>query len=73
MATIGVTMNCTSCKEPQFVQLTVEQVQELSEPRKPGRYIQDILPTHTAAQRELFLSGICEDCWDKLFKEEVDQ
>jgi len=35
-----------------------------------GAFVQECFPYLTAAQRELFfMSGICGDCWDRLFVE----
>jgi hypothetical protein len=36
--------------------------------------IQDILPfkEYTPEQREMFVTGICQECWDELFKDEED-
>lgn len=31
-------------------------------------HIQDALPNKTPAERELVLSGICGECYDKMFK-----
>lgn len=32
--------------------------------------IQNIFPEWTPEQRELLLSGLCQECWDQLFKVE---
>jgi hypothetical protein len=31
--------------------------------------IQKAMPYLTADEREMFISGTCSDCWDKLFPE----
>ena len=35
-----------------------------------GLSVQEAFPYLTAAERELLISGICEDCWEDLFGEE---
>lgn len=30
-------------------------------------FIQDLLPENTAGERELLLSGTCDDCYNKMF------
>ena len=35
-----------------------------------GALIQDAMPYLTPEERELFISELCPDCWDKMFKEE---
>ena len=37
-----------------------------------GEYAQNCFPHLPAGQREFLISGICEECWDKLFKEDED-
>ena len=35
-----------------------------------GDRIQECLPTLSNEDREALLTGICEDCWDKMYGEE---
>jgi hypothetical protein len=41
--------------------------------RLAGAFIQDAYPYLTAAQRELFVSGICGTCWDKMFSSDDEE
>lgn len=34
---------------------------------KSGAFIQDVMPYLSEEERELFISGVCPTCWDKLF------
>ena len=34
-----------------------------------GKYIQDAMPYLSAGERELLISGTCDDCWGKMFGE----
>lgn len=36
------------------------------------KYIQDALAYLTAGERELFISGTCDDCWKKLYPHDDD-
>ena len=36
-----------------------------------GVKIQVAMPSLTADERELFISGMCENCWDEMFTDEV--
>lgn len=36
-----------------------------------GMHVQDVFPTMTVRERELLVSGICYDCQDVFFEEEV--
>lgn len=38
-----------------------------------SRNIQDILPNLEPEYREIFISGICPKCWDKMFGDEEDE
>ncbi len=35
-----------------------------------GKYIQDALPELSAGERELLISGTCDECWQRFFPEE---
>lgn len=35
-------------------------------------HIQDIFPDLSAADRERFITGMCGQCWDDMFKDEED-
>ena len=57
---------CVCCSETYSIIITDEQHMELVIGRKK---IQDILPNHTPAERELLISGICGKCFDEMFAE----
>lgn len=61
--TVGVT--CSSCNEEKKVEMTMTQFEELN--TDLDKNIQDILPNKTPGERELFISGMCEDCFKGLF------
>ena len=44
-------------------------LEDYNEWRKGEKNIQDCFPYLNPDQRELLLSGICNTCWDKMFKE----
>ncbi len=35
-----------------------------------GKYIQDALPELSAGERELLISGTCDECWQRFLPEE---
>lgn len=39
---------------------------------KDGTLIQDAFPNMGPGDRELMQTGICNECWDKLYKEDED-
>lgn len=61
-----LTLYCRECGREVSFPITPEEREGLT---KPNRVIQNILPHHTAAQREMIISRTCGDCWDKMFKE----
>jgi hypothetical protein len=65
---IIVTRTCPVCQEEQT--LEVEEVELKA--YQNGQYVQDAFKSLTSAEREMFLSGVCEDCWLKLFPPEDD-
>lgn len=60
--------NCPFCGKRQYV--TVEQ--EDYAKYVGGEHAQEAFPYLTPAEREIIISGICEECWDNLFKEGVE-
>jgi hypothetical protein len=65
------TTHCRRCGSPHEIDITKEQVQELILREKK---IQDILPSpkYTAEDREMFLSKLCDGCWNLIFPPEDD-
>ena len=64
---INAVVTCFSCHQPKGVQMTEDQFERINKWRETGEHVQDILPNHTADERELFISGICPTCWKNLF------
>ena len=62
---INVTVPCSFCNAEYTVEMTTSQFNELQSPHR--RHIQDIIPELAPEMRELFISGMCPKCWDKLF------
>lgn len=38
-----------------------------------GEHAQNAFPYLSANEREMLISGICPDCWDKMFGQEEDE
>lgn len=56
---------CTCIKCNKKHTLTAKQHQWDS--WKAGELVQNAFPNFTSSQRELLISGICGDCFDKMF------
>jgi hypothetical protein len=61
-----IRMPCVQCFEVQTLIVTAEGVEK----RRHGAHVQDAFPELSAAEREMFISGICGKCWDLLFPPE---
>ena len=61
---ITIPFCCPKCG--QVINVTVEKKDLNRWARREG-LIQDIFPYLPPTERELFLSGICEECWKKMF------
>lgn len=59
---------CPECNKGVFVEVKYEDMIRFM--NNDYNYIQDLFPYSTPSEREIFLSGLCNDCWNKLFKEE---
>lgn len=72
MADVTIEQPCQMCGSKTKVTMTEAQLTELRAPRRHGRFIQDILYTHPPEVRELFVSGTCPKCWEKMFPKELE-
>lgn len=64
MEKVKITKTCQCCDRRFDFFLTVEQIDKLYDGKLP---IQNILSNMLAGDRELFISGICGECFDKIF------
>ena len=68
---INVNVPCGFCHTEYKVEMTESQFNELQSSHR--RHIQDIIPELAPEMRELFISGMCPKCWDKLFSFENEE
>ena len=70
--TVLIMKECRDCQVVLApIEVTAEQAMQLEMPRSERPMIQDILPDHPKEIRELFISGICPDCWDRIFWDRI--
>ncbi len=62
---VKLPFTCRICGKTVWVTAEADDIRKWNT-RKT--HIQDCFPYLSPAQRELFLSGICGECWDKLVK-----
>lgn len=62
---VHVIIPCVECRETQHILASEDGLLK----RQEGRSIQECFPEMSASEREMFISGICGDCWDKMFGE----
>lgn len=55
-------IECVSCGNFVLLKLTGKEMYEL---QTSDKFIQNVLPNHTPDERELFISGLCKDCYPK--------
>lgn len=63
---VDVGFRCTSCGQAIIVRVSEEGLAKY----KKGGLVQDCFPELDAGSRELFITGICSECFDKMFSEE---
>lgn len=64
----SVSINCFSCSTRYEMQgFSHEQSERLYNRGITGEKIQDIIPEVDKGWREMFVSGICPECWKKMF------
>lgn len=59
-----VNTKCPSCGKVSTLEMTNEQYDKYI---SGEGYIQDIFSDWPASKREMLITGICPDCWNKMF------
>lgn len=62
-----VGIKCPRCHKVNFLPITEEELKAWD---PSVQFVQDAFPQLDASQRELLLSGLCNTCWNEIFKEE---
>lgn len=60
-----VEKKCSFCGKSYEIAVNAKDWAEFNSPNR--RNIQEVFPYLTPAEREMFISGMCEECWDKMF------
>jgi len=55
---------CKKCQAVQDIELSDEQIDRLINTTDD---VKDILPDHTKNERELFITGFCNACYNKVY------
>lgn len=64
-----IEVKCRICGKQYFIRANEERYIKW----KAGEnFIQDLLPDLSPAERELLISGTCDNCWKSMFGEEDD-
>lgn len=65
-----IPFKCVKCNKEVDVYFTKDELDKWTS----GEYnIQDCFPNLTPGEREMFLSGICDDCWNALSIDEMNE
>lgn len=59
---------CPCCRRTQSIAVNFTDFMEWQK----GALVQEAFPYLNANEREAFITGICPNCWEKLFSEEED-
>ena len=63
-------IKCFYCGKEVKLPITQAQVNDW---HKKGTLIQNEFPKLSSSQREMLISKMCPECWDKVFKEEEEE
>ena len=66
----GIVVLSTTCPECGKVHSTEVDVEAWNRGKLlyvGGALMQDAFPSFSPSQREMFITGICDSCWDKIF------
>lgn len=59
-----IKVECQYCGNKYLLDISEDQYNKLVEGKE---LIQNIIPEVDPGIREIFISGVCPDCWDKTF------
>ena len=62
---IKVETICPQCRKIHIVEVKSKDYYEY----KLGKHIQEAFSYLSTDEREMLLTGLCKECWDKLFEE----
>jgi hypothetical protein len=65
---VTITKTCRECGIEKYIECDPAAVMSW----QAGVHIQDAMPEVSADDRELLISGICGQCFDKLFEEDEE-
>lgn len=71
MANVQARITCRVCGQEQVLVVDADAFTEYAS--GSGRHVQDLFPDLTPPQREMFISGTCGDCWNKIFPPDLDE
>ena len=61
------------CKYCRFAYTILASRDDINEWLSGSGYIQDVLGYLSKAERELLISGTCDNCWKNMFGDDVDE
>ncbi len=64
----GYRVTCTTCRKEKIIPMTSEQYIRLDYGLSQGIHIQDVVPDLAPEWREMFISGMCPDCWNEFIE-----
>lgn len=66
----NVGIECPHCHK--VIELPIKE-EELLAWNPNEQFVQEAFPELTPGQREMLLSGLCEECWNEIFSEEDEE
>ena len=69
---MDVTITCPLCGKTKDFHFSPEEYKRLIDFREHKALAQDTLYQLSIDDREMFVSGICSECWDSFFAEEEE-
>lgn len=65
---IEITFQCPICGKKHYLTLTLEQAIHIYREYNNDAKIQDVVPELSASDREKFITGMCDECQELIFK-----
>lgn len=64
---------CKFCGKDKVIKMTYSQYERLGKFNNGEGHMQDLLPDMPKEIREMFISGMCPECWEKYFGESEEE
>lgn len=71
MTKVNLEKTCVCCGKKVPISVEVRDWERFNQPNRP--HVQDCFPYLTPSEREMFISGVCQKCWEDMFGSDEEE